>query len=52
MKRKIEKKLVVNKETIVNLKNEELSSVNGGAASFPFPCTDTFWGTLCCPTTP
>lgn len=46
MKRKIEKKLTVNKETIANLKTEELNSVKGGAPSLIHPCGTLL--TICC----
>jgi len=46
MKRKIEKKLVVNKETIADLKTGELSSVKGGAPT-NVVCGGTFL-TICC----
>ena len=49
MKRKIEKKLILNKETIVDLKTEELNSVKGGAPS-RIICGGTLL-TICCMTT-
>jgi natural product precursor len=46
--KKFDKKLTLNKKTIVDLKNEELNSVKGGQHSVVVPCGTML--SLCCMT--